>query len=84
MPIKRSDQLKAEWGARAAEHLVGRRVVQVRYMTDKECEAMDWDEAALVIVFDDNSFIAAMRDDEGNGAGAYFTSWDDLDAIPVI
>jgi hypothetical protein len=84
MQMKTADQLKTEWASRAAKQLVGRRVVQVRYMSDEEVEEMGWGDAALVIVFDDNSFIAAMRDDEGNGAGAYLTSWDDLDTIPVI
>jgi len=72
------------WRQLSLEKLKGRTVMDVRYLTDDEMEDLGWYEKSLVIFFEDDSFIFASADDEGNNAGALFTSWPDLDIIPTI
>jgi len=50
----------------------GKKVVRVRYLTAAECQTMGWDEAPLVLQFDDGSLLFPSRDPEGNGAGCLF------------
>jgi len=44
---------------------------------------MGWYSRAPVIVFTDGSWIIASSDDEGNEAGALFTSAPKMNVIPV-
>lgn len=77
--------LRKEWGADAHKHLAGKKIAEVRYMTDDEIEWFGWDRAAVVIVLDSGEMLSPMRDDEGNGPGALFTSLPGkLGTIPVI
>ena len=56
----------------AKEKLVGKSIVSVRFMTDKEAEEMDWFHLPIVIGLDDGSFLFASQDSEGNDAGSLF------------
>jgi hypothetical protein len=47
-------------------------------------ENLGWDKSGIVLMLDDGTYIYPSRDDEGNGAGALFTSHADLPVIPVI
>lgn len=73
-----------KWTDKATKFLVGKKVKEVRYLTEEEAEGLGWHSRSLVIIFDDNSAIYPSRDDEGNDAGALLTSDDDLPTIPVI
>ena len=72
------------WRVIAGEKLIGRTIKEVRYLTDEEMEDLGWSDRSLVIYFDNGEFIFPARDDEGNGAGALFTSFEDLWTIPTI
>lgn len=72
------------WATMAGDKLLNRRIEHVRYLTDEEAEGLGWYEKSLVIILDDGSYLFASQDDEGNGAGALFTSWEDLQTIPTI
>jgi hypothetical protein len=63
---------KLRWSQHAENHLLGRTIVGVRYLTDAETEGLGWMSAALVILLDDGSCIFPSSDDEGNDAGALF------------
>lgn len=73
-----------QWGEKAAALLVGRTIKSVRYMTEKEREGLGWPNRSLVIALDDGNHIWPSADDEGNGAGALFTTDIRLMTIPVI
>ena len=75
---------RASWGKRAAALLVGKKIVNVRYLTEAEQEEMGWFGSPLVLFLDDGTQVFASSDDEGNDAGALFTSDDNLPVIPVI
>lgn len=81
--MSEADTIK-RWTDEAAAKLVGRKVTEVRYLTDKEKETLGWYRSSLALIFDDGSAVWASADDEGNDAGALFTTWDDLEVIPVI
>jgi hypothetical protein len=53
-------------------------------MTKKEVEYMGWQSRSVIIILDNGVAIYPSRDDEGNDAGALFTSDDSLPIIPVI
>jgi hypothetical protein len=78
------DKLRTKWAADAEALLVGRTVVGVRWMTDDEVRDFGWYASAPIIFFDDETYLIAKRDDEGNDAGALATSSDDLPTMPVI
>ena len=78
------DDLRTIWADKASKALVGRTVLYVRYMTEKECEHFGWEAASLIIEFTDGSWLIPSRDDEGNDAGALFTGHEHLPTIPVI
>ena len=71
------------WSGDATKIFKGKVVDRIEYLTDKEVEGMMWDYKAPVIVFTDGSWIIASMDDEGNGAGALFTSSKQMSIIPV-
>lgn len=77
-------KLKMKWGADCAKHLVGKTIAKARYMSTQEVEDHGWFNSALVIEFTDGNFIYSSSDDEGNDAGALFTSFENLPTIPVI
>ena len=78
-----SDRIK-RWEKDCKEKLVGRKITNVRYLLDGEQEDLGWYSKSLVIFFDDGSYMFPSADDEGNDAGALFTSHADLLTIPVI
>ena len=77
-------ELKTEWGKRATKHLVGKKIVQVRYLNKKEMDDLGWDQIPLVMFFNDGSYMFPSQDDEGNDGGSLFTSFKDLSVFPVI
>ena len=62
--------VREKWTQFATKKLLGRKVVEVRYLTQEEQEEMGWLSNPLAIFFDDGSYIFAMADDEGNDGGA--------------
>lgn len=60
------------WVSYANKHLKGRKIVNCRYLSEREVEDMGWGCRCVVIELDDGSMIFPSRDDEGNGAGALF------------
>ena len=67
-----------------SKKLVGRKIVLTRYLTDEEVTDMGWDQKAIVIFLDDGTYLFPSRDDEGNGAGALFTSIPGYETIGVF
>mgnify|MGYP003626223538 FL=1 len=82
-----TQELKLEWGNRAKKFLVGRKIVNVYYHSEKENEEIfgeDDHQTNVKIVFDNGHWITASRDDEGNGSGVIFTTDPKLSIIPSI
>ena len=72
------------WTEKASKALLGRTIVEVRYLTDIEQKDLGWYESTLVIGLDDGTYFWPSRDDEGNDAGSLFTTNESIPVIPVI
>jgi len=72
------------WVSKAAAVLVGRTIKKVRYLTDDERKGLGWSMRSIVIILDDETHIWPSMDDEGNNAGALFTTDTKLMTIPVV
>lgn len=68
----------------AVRHLQGRTIVAVRYMTADERQNLDWPDSALVLELDSGQLLWPSQDDEGNGAGALFTTIPGAETFPVL
>jgi hypothetical protein len=62
--------LVKKWDTHAKEYLLGRKIVDVRYMDADERAELGWTGGALVLVLDNGTVIWPSMDDEGNGPGA--------------
>lgn len=79
-----TEELTQRWGKLASNLLVGRQIVKVRYMTDAEQQDHYWSRKSVVIHLDNGVIIYPSADDEGNNAGAIFTTQGELSVLPVI
>lgn len=50
--------------------LVGKSIVSIRYMNDREMGMFGWDSRPIIILLNDGTFVIPQRDDEGNDGGA--------------
>jgi hypothetical protein len=74
------------WEKHAKDAFVGRKIVNARYMTPEEVEAMGWTQSVVVLQLNDGSVIYPSMDDEGNNGGALFGNTRDGHdlTMPVI
>jgi len=72
------------WTKDVSKLIVGRTITGFRYLSEKEQEDLGWYRAAPVLMLDDGNQIFASADDEGNDAGALFTTYESMQTIPVI
>ncbi len=77
-------EVEPYWTKVAQKVLKGRKIVNVRYMSKKETEAMDWYKRTVVITLDNGVLIFPSMDDEGNDGGALFTTDKNNPTLPVI
>lgn len=50
--------------------LVGKSIISIRYMNDREVEMFGWYKRPVIILLNDGTFIVPQSDDEGNNGGA--------------
>lgn len=74
----------SHWTDVAKAVLYGRRIVDVRYMEREESEGLGWHRMAVVIELDNGTLVWPSMDDEGNGAGALFTTDPNGATLPVL
>ena len=72
------------WSNVAASVLLGRKIVAVRYLDEEEADRLGWYGRSVVIHLDNGHLVWASRDDEGNDAGALFTTDPKADTLPVL
>ena len=80
-------QIEERWNGLAESLIKGKKIVDVRYMTEKERDMLGWRSRCVVITLEDGTALYPSRDDEGNDAGALFV--DNLnnnisETLPVI
>lgn len=62
----------AHWTKEAQKLLVGRRITEVRYLSNEESQALGWYGRSVVLMLDNGALFFPSADDEGNGPGALF------------
>jgi hypothetical protein len=68
----------------AASVLVGRKIKAVRYLFEDEADGLGWSNRSIIIELDNGVLVWPSQDDEGNDAGALFTTDNRAATIPVI
>jgi hypothetical protein len=63
-------EIRQLWDDEASQRLVGRKIVEARYLTRDEADGMAWLHSSVLLVLDDGTQLVPARDDEGNDAGA--------------
>lgn len=77
-------ELTKRWEAVASNLLLNRKIVGVRYMTATEADDHGWYSRCVVIKLDNGVLIYPSSDDEGNAAGALFTTDPNEQTLPVL
>jgi|TARA_R110000823_G_scaffold100902_2_gene216850 hypothetical protein len=73
-----------KWINKIEKLLLNKKIVKVSYMNQKETDEMGWNQRAVMFQLDSGEWIYPSMDDEGNDAGALFTTDQDLPVIPVF
>lgn len=84
MNVIPQDKVVQHWEAKASTVLVGRKIKAVRYLLPEEVQNLGWYARSVVIELDNGVLVWPSSDDEGNDAGALFTTDDRADTLPVI
>ena len=79
-----TEELKKNWTEKVKTKLLGRKIIEIRFMTPEEIKFLDWANAAVVIKLDDGLLLYPSCDDELNNAGSLATTCNSLPLIPVI
>ena len=82
MPKTKSKKLT--WEERISKQLVGRKIVEVRWMTPEEAKESYWDYQPVLLILDDGTALCPMSDDEGNNAGSLCHLGGEQETIPVM
>jgi len=77
-------KMRKAWQDKAEKMLVGRKIVKVEWMTDKEAENNYWYSKPICMLLDDGTWIFPSSDDEGNNGGALFTTSKIENCLPVM
>lgn len=72
------------WTKTAKKLLEGRKIVLVRYLDDEEAASEGWSRRSVVLQLDNGLMIFPSMDDEGNDAGALFTTDEKTPTLPVL
>jgi len=77
--------LTKKWTEFAKKRLVGKEIVAVEYLTDKEIQDIGWYKRPVAFKLNDGSWVYPQCDDEGNDGGVlYYHNEDDSQVFPVL
>lgn len=81
-------EMDERWTKIAHDMLIGKTITHVRYLSAEEARDLGWDNKSVVIHLRDKNgkeiLIYPSRDDEGNDAGALFTTDATEQTLPVL
>ena len=60
-PYPSHDEVMASCNAVARQTLLGRRIVEVRYLNSDECNQLMWSQTSVVLVLDNGTTVYAAR-----------------------
>lgn len=70
--LSNAKEREAYWVAYAKQNFVGKKIVQARYLSQKEADSLMWHSRPVVFQMDDGSLMFPSCDDEGNDGGVIF------------
>jgi len=77
--------LTKRWTKVAEDVLLGRQIVKVEYMSNKECNEYMWYKRPITFILDNGTRVIAQMDDEGNDGGVLTCLTDKAEEIlPVL
>ena len=77
--------LTDRWNKQAKKVLLGKKIVQVKYVDTKEANSYMWNNRPISFTLDDGTRLIVQMDDEGNDGGAlYYQKGDKGETLPVL
>ena len=77
--------LTDRWNKQAKKVLLGRKIVQVKYVDTKEANSYMWYKRPISFTLDNGTRLMVQQDDEGNDGGAlWYGNKDGEDILPVL
>ena len=77
--------LTDRWNEKAKQVVLGRKIIQVKYVDTKEAKSYMWDKRPISFTLDDGTRLMVQQDDEGNDGGAlWYGNKDGEDLLPVL
>ncbi len=77
--------LTEKWTEFAEKRLLGKTIIAVEYLTDKEIQDIGWYNRPVAFKLNDGSWVYPQCDDEGNDGGVlYYHNEDDSQVFPVL
>lgn len=61
--------VSAAWNKKA-QSLIGRRIVDARFMSEEDADGAGFAQRPIIIALDDGTLLVPQSDDEGNDGGA--------------
>ena len=74
-------ECKTRWTRELKRWLVGKKIVDCRYLDPAGVETLGFAQSCPVLVLEDGTLLFPVRDDEGNDAGALFGQSPDGDEL---
>ena len=73
------------WTEFAGQHLLGRKITKVEYLSDEEAKDCGWYSKPVVFQLDGQDWVYPMRDDEGNDGGVLTCLTEEREEVlPVL
>ena len=80
-----SRDLNKTWNNKAKKVLLGKKIVQVKYVDKEEADDYMWNSRPISFMLDDGTRLVVQMDDEGNDGGAlWYGTKDDQGILPVL
>ena len=77
--------LTNRWNSQAKKILLGKKIIQVKYVDTKEAKSYMWNNRPVSFTLDDGTRLMVQMDDEGNDGGAlWYGTKDGDDILPVL
>ena len=77
--------LTERWNKQAKKVLLGRKIVQVKYVDSEEAKSYMWYKRPISFTLDNGTRLMVQQDDEGNDGGALlYGNKDGVDLLPVL
>ena len=77
--------LSDRWNKQAKKVLLGKKIVQVKYVDTKEAKSIMWYNRPVSFTLDDGTRVMVQRDDEGKDGGVlWYANKDVEDVLPVL